>query len=186
MSIFIASSTLSDTATVSIWYGLLNRSGGAHRPAAGRPPNAAHPVVWIGKVIRFMDRHTRRTGSKRVERAKGVLLAIVPLLLFPFLFTLFLFLLRNCFRALVWAIGCAVVLKTMFAINAMGKHTKPIQEALERNDMEAARKGVHVVSRDVNKLDRERPSPARPESAAEKIVDSISRLCSSSVWAECR
>jgi len=84
------------------------------------------------------------------------LLAIVPLLLFPFLFTLLLFLLRDLFGALVWAIGCAVVLKTMFAINAMGKHTRPIQEALERNDMEAARKAASmIVSRDVNKLDRE-------------------------------
>jgi len=78
LSILIASSTLSDTATVSIWYGLLIIVLAVLIDLLlGEPPNAAHPVVWIGKVIGFMDRHTRRTGSKRAERARGVLLAIV-------------------------------------------------------------------------------------------------------------
>jgi adenosylcobinamide-phosphate synthase len=140
----------------------------------GEPPNVAHPVVWIGKVIGFMDRHTKRNGRKVSERVKGVFLALVPLLLFPFIFTLLLFLLRDLFGALVWAIAGAVLLKTMFAINAMGKHTLPIQRALERGDMEAARKGASmIVSRDVNKLDREHIISCAAESAAENTVDSI-------------
>jgi adenosylcobinamide-phosphate synthase len=140
----------------------------------GEPPNVAHPVVWIGKVVSFMDRHTKRTGRKRTDRAKGVVLALVPLLLFPFVFTLLLLLLRDLLGALVWAIGCAIVLKTMFAINAMGKHTKPIQRALEAGDMDAARKAASmIVSRDVNKLDREHIISCAAESAAENTVDSI-------------
>ena len=99
----------------------------------GEPPNAAHPVVWIGKVIGFMDRHTKRNGRKGSERARGVLLALVPLLLFPFVFTL---LLASCCGtcSAPWSgpSPAPILLKTMFAINAMGKHTLPIQRALER------------------------------------------------------
>lgn len=140
----------------------------------GEPPNVLHPVVWIGKVIGFMDRHTKRTKRKRTDRVKGVFLALVPLILFPFIFTLLLYLIHDVLGALVWAIACAIILKTMFAINAMGKHTKPIQEALERGDMEAARHGASmIVSRDVNKLDREHIISCAAESAAENTVDSI-------------
>jgi adenosylcobinamide-phosphate synthase len=171
----MAVGTIDAAAGIAVWYGLLIIVLAVVIDLLlGEPPNAAHPVVWIGKVIGFMDRHTKRTGRKGTDRAKGVLLALVPLLLFPFIFTLLLFLLRDLFGALVWAIACAIILKTMFAINAMGKHTKPIQEALERGDMEAARKGASmIVSRDVNKLDREHIISCAAESAAENTVDSI-------------
>jgi adenosylcobinamide-phosphate synthase len=152
----------------------------------GEPPNAAHPVVWIGKVIGFMDRHTKRTGRKRTDRAKGILLALVPLLLFPFLFTLLLFLLRDLFDALVWAIGCAILLKTMFAINAMGKHTRPIQKALENGDMDAARKAASmIVSRDVTSWTGSTSSPVPPSPRPRTPSTASSPPCSSSAWAVC-
>ena len=175
MSSIMATWALDGSAMTTIWYGLfIIVLAVIIDLLLGEPPNSAHPVVWIGKVIGFMDKHTKRTGRVRTDRAKGIVLALVPLLLFPFVFTLLLFLLRDLFGALVWAVACAIILKTMFAINAMGKHTRPIQEALERNDMEAARKAASmIVSRDVNKLDREHIISCAAESAAENTVDSI-------------
>ena len=171
MSLILMSSIVDSTVAVTVWYGLLIVILALVIDLwLGEPPNKAHPVVWIGKVIGFMDRHTKRTGSKRTDRARGIILALVPLLLFPFLFTLLLFVLRDLFGALVWAVAGAVLLKTMFAINAIGKHTKPIQEALERNDLDAARKGASmIVSRDVNQLDREHIISCAAESAAVRI-----------------
>lgn len=138
----------------------------------GEPPNSLHPVVWMGKVIGFLDKRIKRT-SQRADRFKGKLLALVPLLLFPFIFTLLLAIIHDVLGALIWAIACAIVMKTMFAIKAMERHVRPIMEALERNDMEAARYGAsRIVSRDVSQLDREHIISCAAESAAENTVDS--------------
>jgi adenosylcobinamide-phosphate synthase len=48
----------------------------------GEPPNALHPVVWIGKVIGGLDKRIKRT-NQRSDRFKGKLLALTPLLIFP-------------------------------------------------------------------------------------------------------
>ena len=138
----------------------------------GEPPNALHPVVWIGKLIGWIDKRITRKGQKH-DRRWGVALALTPLILFPFIFTLLLAIIHDLFGALIWAIACAIVMKTMFAIKAMERHVRPIMEALERNDMEAARHGASmIVSRDVNKLDREHIISCAAESAAENTVDS--------------
>lgn len=139
----------------------------------GEPPNALHPVVWIGNTIGFLDKRTKRT-SPRADRVKGIFVALVPLLLFPFAFTLLLALTHDLLGALVWAVACAIVMKTMFAITAMERHVRPIMKALEANDLEAARKGAsRIVSRDVNQLDREHIISCAAESAAENTVDSV-------------
>jgi adenosylcobinamide-phosphate synthase len=138
----------------------------------GEPPNRLHRVVWIGTVIGFLDQRIKRK-SQRADRAKGVLLALTPLLLFPIIFTLLLGIIHDLFGALVWAIACAVVMKTMFAIKAMERHVKPIMLAVERGDLEAARKGASmIVSRDVSQLDKEHIISCAAESAAENTVDS--------------
>jgi len=139
----------------------------------GEPPNRFHPVVWIGDVIGFLDKRTKRT-SQRADRIKGVFLALVPLLMFPIAFTLVLAIVHDVFGAIVWAIACAIVVKTMFAIKAMEKHVRPIMEAIERDDLEAARKGASmIVSRDVSQLDKGHIISCAAESAAENTVDSI-------------
>ncbi|OPY32401.1 MAG: cobalamin biosynthesis protein [Methanomassiliicoccales archaeon PtaU1.Bin124] len=156
-----------------ILYGLLIAALGlALDLTLGEPPNALHPVVWIGKVIGFLDKRIKRTGQK-ADRRKGVLMALTPLILFPLVFTLLLAIIHDIFGALVWAIACAIVMKTMFAITAMERHVKPIMKALENNDLEKARHGASmIVSRDVSKLDKEHIISCAAESAAENTVDS--------------
>ncbi|MFA5312418.1 MAG: cobalamin biosynthesis protein [Methanomassiliicoccales archaeon] len=139
----------------------------------GEPPNALHPVVWIGKVIGFLDRKMKRTGQ-RADRIKGTFLALVPLIMFPVMFTLVLAVIHDIFGAIVWAVASAVVVKTMFAIKAMERHVRPIMKAIENDDLEAARKGASmIVSRDVNQLDKAHIISCAAESAAENTVDSI-------------
>jgi adenosylcobinamide-phosphate synthase len=140
----------------------------------GEPPNSLHPVVWIGKLIGFLDRHMRRSGNVVADRAKGIVLALVPLLLFTFLFTFLLAVLRNFAGALVWAIVGALLLKTLFAIKALQVHVYPVMDALQKNDLELARQKVgRVVSRDTSKLDAGHVASAAVETVAENAVDSI-------------
>ena len=66
----------------------------------GEPPNRFHPVVWIGRTIGYLDDHVGR-GSPRREKLLGVFVDLIPILLFVFLFTLLLALLRDLLGAVV-------------------------------------------------------------------------------------
>lgn len=139
----------------------------------GEPPNKLHPVVWIGSVISFLDKRISR-GSPKKEKAAGVLMALIAILLFAFLSLLLLTTVRHLLGWIVWALVAGVLLKTMFAISAMSKHTEPVRKALLENDLEQARyKASMMVSRDVRQLDKEHVISCAAESAAENTVDSI-------------
>lgn len=60
----------------------------------GEPPNKLHPVVWIGSVISFLDKRISR-GSPKKEKAAGVLMALIAILLFAFLSLLLLTTVRH-------------------------------------------------------------------------------------------
>ena len=139
----------------------------------GEPPNRLHPVVWMGAVISFLNRRISR-GRPRRERAAGVLLALITIILFAFLALLLMSAVRNTLGLLAWALVGGVLLKTMFAMSAMGKHTEPVREALLAGDLETGRKkAAMMVSRDVSQLDRGHVISCAAESAAENTVDSI-------------
>lgn len=139
----------------------------------GEPPNALHPVVWMGKVISFFDRRISR-GRPRRERLYGALMAMAVILLFSLLALLLMALTREYLGLLIWAIVGGVLLKTMFAMSAMGKHTEPVREALLAGDLELGRrKAAMMVSRDVSHLDEGHVISCAAESAAENTVDSI-------------
>ncbi|MCX6650661.1 MAG: cobalamin biosynthesis protein [Methanomassiliicoccales archaeon] len=139
----------------------------------GEPPNALHPVVWMGKVISFLDRRVTR-GHPRKERAAGVALALTTILLFAFLVLLLMTAVRHTLGLLAWAIVGGVLLKTMFAIGAMRKHTEPVRLALLSGDLKLGRqKASLMVSRDVSQLDAPHVISCAAESAAENTVDSI-------------
>jgi len=139
----------------------------------GEPPNRFHPVVWIGRSIGFLDRHVGR-GSAAREKASGVLVVVVPALLFILLFTLILALTRELLGAIVWAAASAVVLKTMFAIRALETHTAPMVEDMRNGDLDAARrKASMVVSRDVDALDGPHVISCAAETVSENLVDSV-------------
>ncbi|HSV41979.1 MAG TPA: cobalamin biosynthesis protein [Methanomassiliicoccales archaeon] len=139
----------------------------------GEPPNALHPVVWMGRVISFFDRRISR-GHPRRERLYGALMAFTVILLFSFLVLLLMALVRDLVGLLIWAILGGVLLKTMFAISAMGKHTEPVRKALLAGDLELGRqRAAMMVSRDVSQLDGGHVISCAAESAAENTVDSI-------------
>ena len=141
--------------------------------AFGEPPNRFHPVVWIGRVIGYLDHRTRR-GIKAREKASGVLMVLLPALLFIISFSFILSLTRELLGAAVWAVASAMVFKTMFAIRSLETHTAPVVKDIQRGDLESARKKVSmVVSRDVNRLDRPHVISCAAETVSENLVDSV-------------
>jgi len=140
----------------------------------GEPPNAYHPVAWIGRVIGFMDSKVKRTGRKARDRLSGVALALVPILLFTLGLTLILALLREWLGLLVWAAAAAIIFKFMFAMKSLQVHTYPVVEALQQDDLDQARRMVSmVVSRDTSKLDKGHLASCAVETVSENTVDSV-------------
>ena len=139
----------------------------------GEPPNQLHPVVWMGKLIGLLDKHVKR-GDPRHEKRMGVLVCLIPILVFVIGFTFLLAVIHQYLGATVWVIACAILLKLMFAIKALETHTKPMIKDLNNGDMDAARyKASRVVSRDVSKLDRPHLISCASETVSENLVDSI-------------
>ncbi|NLT37599.1 MAG: cobalamin biosynthesis protein CobD [Methanomassiliicoccus sp.] len=144
--------------------------------ALGEPPNRVHPVVWMGRLIGALDGLVKRDEPRRTrkERALGVLVILIPILVFVLGFTIILALTRWWLGMLVWAAACAIIFKTLFAIRALETHTAPMVDDLMRDDLDAARKKASmVVSRDVNKLDRAHVISCAAETVSENLVDSV-------------
>ena len=104
----------------------------------GEPPNRFHPVVWMGKLVGFLDGKVRREEPRRPgrEKALGVLVGVIPIIVFVVAFTLLLAAVRVTLGTVVWALACAVVFKMMFAIRALETHTAPMDRSrvANRND----------------------------------------------------
>jgi adenosylcobinamide-phosphate synthase len=142
----------------------------------GEPPNRFHPVVWMGRLIGYLDRKVKREEPRRPgrEKALGVLVAIAPIVVFAVGFTALLAVIRGLLGTVVWALACAVLFKTLFAIRALETHTAPMIEDLQRDDLDAARaKVAMVVSRDVSKLDKAHITSCAVETVSENLVDSV-------------
>jgi adenosylcobinamide-phosphate synthase len=130
----------------------------------------------MGKVIGALDGSIKRKEPRRPRREKalGVLVGLIPIILFVLLFTLILALVRSWLGLIIWAVACAILFKTLFAIRALETHTAPMIEDLQRDDLDAARqKASMVVSRDVSKLDKAHITSCAVETVSENLVDSV-------------
>jgi adenosylcobinamide-phosphate synthase len=136
----------------------------------GEPPNALHPVVWMGRLIGALER-LRPHGRPRVEFMYGVLIVLVTAgaaAAAGLLLTLGL-------AHLAWWASLPIgawVLKTTFSLRGLVRAGRDVQRALA-DDTDAARARVRaLVSRST---DMEPPLivSATVESLAENLTDSV-------------
>jgi adenosylcobinamide-phosphate synthase len=138
--------------------------------ALGEPPARLHPVVWMGGVISALVRRAPRAGRARAF-AFGLLLALgVP--------ALFAAGAAAALRALQawpvaqWALE-ALLLKSCFAVRALGEAALAVGAALRSGDLGAARFALRsLCSRDAAALDGQQVAAAAVESVAENASDS--------------
>jgi adenosylcobinamide-phosphate synthase len=138
--------------------------------------NVALEAQRKGKVIGALDGSIKRREPRQPRREKflGVFVGLIPIILFVVLFTLILALLRSWLGLIIWAVACAILFKTLFAIRALETHTAPMIEDLQRDDLDAARqKASMVVSRNVSKLDKAHITSCAVETVSENLVDSV-------------
>jgi adenosylcobinamide-phosphate synthase len=140
----------------------------------GEYPDKIHPTIGIGKIISYLKPKIRNPNP-RIEKANGILLAIIIILIVALPVFVILFWLRLSFGVygqIAYIIVGAVLFKATFAIKGMGHYTKPIASALKKNDLTEARKWLpFIVRRDPNTLNERQIISAAVESIAESTTD---------------
>jgi adenosylcobinamide-phosphate synthase len=144
--------------------------------AFGEYPDKIHPTVAIGKIITYLKPKLKNPNPQS-EKANGVLLAVVTVLIVALPVVLLLFWLHQYFGIygqIAYIIVGAILFKSTFAIKSMGYYTKPIAKALKNNDLEGARKWLpYIVRRDPSTLSERQIISAAVESIAESTTDGI-------------
>lgn len=139
----------------------------------GDPPNHLHPVVLMGGFIRRLTARWNNGSPARRFWAGAALLIIGGAL-----FSLPWLAVTTVSQGLpVWAQGilAGILLKPVFALRALLRAGREVQNSLLADDLPAARRLVawHLVSRDTGKLSGCQAASAAIESLAENLTDSF-------------
>jgi adenosylcobinamide-phosphate synthase len=137
---------------------------------AGEPPNALHPVVWMGRLQRALRRRAPKPPARAF--AWGALMALAGPLVFGGGAWLVL---RALGRWPLVELGAEIfLLKSSLAMRALAAAAIAVARALSRGDLDAARAALRsLVSRDVSALSAPLLAAAAIESVAENTSDSV-------------
>jgi adenosylcobinamide-phosphate synthase len=137
----------------------------------GELPARVHPVVWMGRLIRSAEARLPASGRVRQLLAGVALALLVPLVCVALCLSA-AYALRPL-PALGW-LWHVLVLTAMFALRALGDAARAVREALETQDLGAARHALRsLCSRDPSQLGAEELIGASIESVAENASDSV-------------
>jgi adenosylcobinamide-phosphate synthase len=142
---------------------------------AGEPPNALHPVVWMGRLQSALRK--RAPSRPAPAFAYGCLMAAAG----PLVFGGGAYLLARALAALplVALLVEIYLLKSALSMRMLGSAATTVARALAAGDVAAARVGLRsLVSRDTALLDEPLLAAAAVESVAENASDSlVAPLC---------
>jgi len=139
--------------------------------AFGEPPNAVHPVAWMGVAI-ARGRAWALAGRRGTQLARGAAVA----LLVPSLSAAVAYAVVRAVQPspVVAVVVMAITLKPLFAVRALRDAAFRVRDALEAGDLEAARRALgSLCSRDAGSLDERALVAATIESVAENTSDSV-------------
>jgi len=129
----------------------------------GEPPAQFHPVVWMGRLLEWLEARAPRHEPARLYYGIGVALT-VPLA--------WAWLAQRVERVAPWPLQ-ALALKPAFAGRTLLEAGRRVEAALEMERLEPARHELRsLVSRPTTSLDPPLVAAAAIESLAENLVDS--------------
>ncbi len=136
----------------------------------GEPPNALHPVVWMGTL------QQRLRGWAPRSPAAAFCYGLVMALAGPLVFGGGAWALLRALAPFPWAqIAVEIyLLKSAFAVRALASAASRVARSLAAGDLAGARQGLRsLVSRDTSELTAPLLAAAAIESVAENASDSI-------------
>jgi adenosylcobinamide-phosphate synthase len=139
---------------------------------AGEPPQALHPVVWLGKVATLIERRAPSTTATS-QLATGAALVGVVVGTASVIATLAEAVLARLPPGLRILLR-AVLLKPTFAVRELVQAAERVQVLIQTGDIDGARAALRdLVSRDATRLDAGLVAAATIESLAENASDAI-------------
>lgn len=134
----------------------------------GEYPTAIHPVVYVGFLGKFFDKHTQRCSSTSKRFVLGMLAEIFEISLWISIIFFLLGLKSNYY--LIYIVLCSYLTKSTFAIKSLYTHVKHC----DVDDEETLRRNISmIVSRDTKKLSKGHLYSAALESLSENFNDSV-------------
>lgn len=150
------------------WALLIERFAGYPQPVFDR---ISHPVVWIGKLIDWLDKQLNVKGvSPQEGRLRGAV-AVAVLLAAAFIPSYYVARLLTH-----WPLGWlaeALLATTLIAQKSLKDHVLAVYDGLGRSLAEGRQKVSLIVGRDPNQLDEGGVAKAALESLAENTSDGI-------------
>jgi adenosylcobinamide-phosphate synthase len=139
---------------------------------AGEYPARLHPVVWMGRVIGALERRAPAPVRPRAQLRWGAGMALAVPALFAAGAWAALAALRPWPAASL--VAEAMLLKSTFAVRALGRAAEDVRRSLASRDLPSARAALRsLCSRDASALDAPRVAAAAVESVAENLSDSF-------------
>lgn len=141
----------------------------------GDPRFLIHPVVLMGRVIRFMERRMNhwQTEHDRILRIKGMILA-VSITGLAYVTTYLICKMAWTFSPLVGGFVNLWLISTTIAWKGLNRAGGEVYDALTAQGLEAGRKAVSmIVGRDAAQMSEPEVVRATVETLAENVVDAI-------------
>jgi len=140
--------------------------------AFGDPPNAIHPVAWMGKLASFLERwRPDRSRAAQFLYGMGIVLFIMALFAVP---TYFVLLYLKGLSPVAHVVIGAVLFKFTFSLRGLRQAALKVKELILEDKLEAARFELRsLVSRDTRDLSWPLLVSAAVESVAENSSDSF-------------
>jgi len=144
--------------------------------AAGYPDRVVkavgHPVIWIGKLIEFLDRTLNVATETAQQRRMSGIGALVLLLLAVAFIGHAAELLLGWFAFGI--VPTAILASTLLAQRSLAGHVKAVADGLDAGGLAEGRRAVSmIVGRDPDRLDEGGISRAAIESLAENFSDGV-------------
>ncbi len=140
--------------------------------ALGDPPNALHPVAWMGKVIAFLEK-----GGLKLKPAGQFVYGMAMTLFTTALFVVpayFIVLYIWRFNVAAGIIMSALLFKSTFSITGLRRAALKVRRLLQDAKLDATRFELRaLVSRDTANLSGTLLASAAVESVAEGTCDSL-------------
>jgi adenosylcobinamide-phosphate synthase len=131
-----------------------------------------HPVIWIGRLISFLDRGLNRATLSDTQRRISGVVALIVLVGVPAAIALVLSLTLSALPFGI--ILVAVVGSSLVAQRSLASHVKAVADALDQGGLAAGRHAVSmIVGRDPDQLDEAAVCRAAIESLSENFSDGI-------------
>jgi adenosylcobinamide-phosphate synthase len=131
-----------------------------------------HPVTWIGRLIRALERNCNSdTATPGRRRALGL---IAVLLIVSIVAVVTLVIERGLLLLPFGLIGVGVLASALIAQRSLHEHVARVADALDKTGVTGGREAVsHIVGRDVAVLDVAGIARAAIESLAENFSDGV-------------